>query len=118
MRALDKTRKIIAQWPETKEKISHGAPTWWGGRKTFATWADNHHGSGHVALWIKSTEEARGILMESDPDTFFKPPYVGPSGWLGMIVDGRTDWAKAEHLLLEGYCMVAPKRALKLIGRA
>ena len=56
---LPKIRKIIDQWPETKEKISHGAPTWWGGKKTFATLHDSHHGDGRLALWIKSTADAQ-----------------------------------------------------------
>ena len=116
MNALDRTRKIIAQWPETDERISHGSPTWWGGKKTFANWADHHHGSGHVALWIKSTEEIRGILIDSNPDTFYSPPYKGPSGWLAVVIDKDTDWAQVEDLLLTGYKMVAPKRALKQLS--
>ena len=50
---LARLREIIAAWPETREKLSHGAPTWWGGRKTFASFADNHHGDGRVAVWVK-----------------------------------------------------------------
>jgi hypothetical protein len=113
--ALARVRKIIGAWPETREKISHGSPTWWGGRKTFATWADDHHGDGRVALWIKSTSDAREALLEMDGETFFVPPYVGPSGWLGMRVDRRPDWGVVEDLLLQGYRMVAPRRALRAL---
>ena len=112
-RELARLRKIIGAWPETSEKLSHGAPTWWGGKKTFATIHDNHHGDGRLALWIKSTSDAQEDLVAMDPETFYIPPYVGPSGWIGMRLDRRPDWDTVEELLLEGYRMVAPKRALK-----
>ena len=110
---LARVRDIIGQWPETSEKLSHGAPTWWGGRKTFATIHDDHHGDGRLALWIKSTHEAQQDLVAMDPKTFFVPAYVGPSGWVGMRLDRRPNWEMLEALLLEGYRSVAPKRALK-----
>ena len=53
--ALARVRAIIAAWPETREKISHGSPTWWGGRKTFASFHDDHHGDGRLAVWVKSS---------------------------------------------------------------
>ncbi len=110
---LLRVRKIIEAWPETSEKISHGAPTWWGGRKTFATLHDDHHGDGRLAVWIKSTAETQADLVALDPETFFVPPYMGPSGWIGVRLDRGADWGMVESLLLEGYRMVAPKRALK-----
>ena len=111
--ALAKVRKIIRIWPETEERISHGSPTFWGGKKTFASFHDNHHGDGRVAVWCKSSFELRGDLVDSDSDVFFVPPYVGPSGWLGIRLEGEVDWAVVEELLFEGYRMVAPKRALR-----
>jgi hypothetical protein len=110
---LTRVRDIIEQWPETSEKLSHGAPTWWGGRKTFATLHEDHHGDGRLALWIKSTHEAQEDLVAMDSKTFFVPAYVGPSGWVGMRLDRRPNWGMVESLLLEGYRSVAPKRALK-----
>ena len=115
---LERLRAIIEAWPETHEKLSHGAPTWWGGRKTFATLHDDHHGDGRLALWIKSTHEAQQDLVALDPKTFFVPPYVGPSGWVGMRLDKRPKWSLVEELLLEGYRSVAPKRALKQLDEA
>ena len=84
---LPKVRKIVGQWPETKETVSHGAPTFWGGRKTFASLMDNHHGDGRLALWIKSTKDAQDDLVGANPDLFYVPPYVGPSGWIGLRLD-------------------------------
>ena len=109
---IDRLRKIIAAWPETDERISHGSPTFWGGKKTFASFHDNHHGDGRVAAWIKSDSDTQEGLVEANPDLFFIPPYVGPSGWLGVRLDGDVDWDIVEGLLEDGYRKVAPKRAL------
>ena len=103
---LDRVRRIIRAWPETDERISHGSPTFWGGKKTFASFHDNHHGDERLALWIKS---------KADPDRFFVPPYVGPSGWIGARLDRKPDWALIATLLEAGYRSVAPKRALKAL---
>jgi hypothetical protein len=113
---LGRVRKIIEQWPETDERVSHGSPTWWGGKKTFASFHDNHHGDGRVAIWVKGTFELQGDLVDTDPDSFFVPPYVGPSGWFGIRLDVDVDWGTVEDLLEEGYRSVAPKRALALLG--
>jgi hypothetical protein len=109
---IAKLRKIVAKWPQTDERLSHGSPTFWGGKKTFASFHDNHHGDGRVAIWCKSSFDARDDLVEGRPDVFFVPPYVGPSGWLGIRVDGDVDWGLVEGLLEDAYRLVAPKRAL------
>lgn len=84
---LSKLREIIFAFPETKEKISHGSATFWGGRKTFASFHDNHHGDGRVALWLKLPPGGQEELVEAQPERFFVPPYVGPSGWVGVRLD-------------------------------
>lgn len=109
---LARVRKIIAAWPETDERLSHGAPTWWGGRKTFAMFLVDHHGDGRVALWCKAPPGAQEALVAADPERYFVPPYVGPSGWVGIRLDRKPDWKVVAGLLEEGYRMVAPKRAL------
>jgi hypothetical protein len=118
---IDRLREIIAAWPETDERLSHGAPTFWGGKKTFASFHDNHHGDGRIAVWIKSDADTQEGLVEANPSLFFIPPYVGPSGWLGVRLDGhgrgdsqdRVDWDVVAGLLEDGYRAVAPKRALR-----
>ena len=112
---LGRLREIIAAWPETDERISHGSPTWWGGKKTFASFHDNHHGDGRVAVWLKSSFEMQSDLVENNPDAFFVPPYVGPRGWVGIRLDREVDWAMVTALLEAGYRMVAPKRAIELL---
>ena len=109
---LAKLRKIVAAWPQTDERISHGSPTFWGGKKTFCSFHDNHHGDGRVAIWCKASFEMQADLVENAPDVFFVPPYVGPSGWVGIRVDRDVDWGVVENVLEEGYRLVAPKRAI------
>jgi hypothetical protein len=109
---LARLRAIVAALPETSERISHGAPTFWGGKKTFASFHVNHHGDGRVALWCKAAPGAQEALVDADPARFFVPPYVGPSGWLGVRLDRDVDWGFVAGLLEEGWRMVAPKRAV------
>jgi hypothetical protein len=115
---LERLREIVGAWPETSEKISHGSPTWWGGRKTFASFHVDHHGDGRVAVWCKSSFDTQEILVEAEPDVFFVPPYIGPSGWLGIRLDRDANWGVVEQLSEEGYRMVAPRRALRKLAES
>ena len=115
---LERLRKIIFAWPETAERISHGSPTFWGGKKTFASFHVNHHGDGRVAVWLKAPPGAQEQLVESDPEIYFVPPYMGPSGWLGVRLDRKIDWGTLASLLEEGYRLVAPKRAIKQLDES
>ncbi len=109
---LDRLRKIIGAWPETDERLSHGAPTFWGGKRTFASFHVDHHGDGRVAVWCKALAEFQQDLVDTDPEIFFVPPYVGPSGWVGIRLDRDVDWELVAEVLEEGYRLVAPRRAL------
>lgn len=114
---LERLREIIGALPETSEKISHGSPTFWGGKKTFCSFHLNHHGDGRIAAWVKAPPGAQAALVEAAPDRFFVPPYVGPSGWVGVRLEGVVDWEEVRELLVQGYRTVAPRRALaKLDG--
>lgn len=114
---LDRLRRIVLRWPETSERLSHGAPTFWGGRKTFASFHVDHHGDGRVAVWCKAPDGLQQELVRAEPGLFFVPPYVGPSGWLGIRLDGDVDWELVADLLERGYRMVAPKRAIDVLDR-
>lgn len=109
---LERLRSIIEAWPETLEKLSHGSPTWWGGKKTFACFHNGSYDEGRRAVWIKAPDGAQQDLIAADPDRFYRPKYLGPSGWVALRLEGAVDWAEVEFLLLQGYRMVAPKRAL------
>jgi len=109
-RALAKLRKLCLALPSAKETISHGAPTFWSPKRTFAVFADGatHHGRGRHATWLKAAPGRQDRMVRTSPDRFFVPPYVGVSGWLGVWLDDVCDWdelaeiLKAAHELAQG----------------
>ena len=109
---LARFRKTCLALPGAHEKLAWGAPTFRVKNKLFAHYRNNHHGDGRVAAWLKSVPDQQMDLVESDPDRFFVPPYVGPSGWIGVRLDKRADWAVVSDLVEEAYRMTAPKRLL------
>jgi len=88
---LARVRRICASIPGTVEKLSHGSPTFFTPKRVFASFVDNHHGDGHVAVWIPAAEGVQAALIEEDPETYFRPPYVGPSGWVGVELSRVSD---------------------------
>jgi predicted DNA-binding protein (MmcQ/YjbR family) len=111
---LERLRRICLALPGAWEKTSHGEPTFWVAKKMFAMFAnaENHHGAGRHAVWCKSTPMTQSLLVGRTPDRCFVPPYVGPSGWVGIYLDRSPDWADVTERLRDAYRLVAPKRAL------
>ena len=109
---LEKVRTICLALPEAHEVETWGEPTFRVRNKLFAMYAapNNHHGGGRPALWIKSTHVNQDLLIQSDSDRFFSPPYVGPSGWVAMYVDKKPDWKVLSEIVHDGYCLTAPKK--------
>src|SRR5579862_6993901 len=82
-RLLERIRKVCLALPEAVEKVSHGEPTWFAGKgKVFAMFDNHHHDSPHVSVWLPQPLGAQESLLAADPERFFRPPYVGPSGWV------------------------------------
>ncbi len=110
-------REVCLSLPETEEFLSHGAPNF---RvvdgKTFATYAINHHGDGHLALWLRAPAGAQALYTQGDPEHYYVPPYVGPSGWLGVDLDKGLSWLTIADLVREAYVTVAPKRLTTSLG--
>jgi hypothetical protein len=80
-RALARVRKLCLALPEATERLSHGAPTFFvRGKKAFLMVLDDHHGDGRLAIWCAAPEGLQRALVESDPERFFVPPYVGHRG--------------------------------------
>lgn len=104
-------RAICLALPEAVEKTSHGEPTWFAGKgRVFAMLDDHHHGAKHLSVWLPAGLGAQESLIESDPERFFRPPYVGGSGWVGVVLDENPDWAVVAWLVEQGYRQVATKR--------
>jgi hypothetical protein len=109
--ALDHLRALCLALPGVTERLSHGEPTWFvGGKKTFVMFA-NHHHDDRLAFWCAAPEGAQQLLIASDSETFFRPPYVGVRGWVGVRLDvPDVDWAEIADLVADAYRQVAPKR--------
>jgi hypothetical protein len=97
---------------EVSERISHGAPSWFVRGKTgFVTlWANGHHGDDFPHLWCAGLTGAQDELTRSAPERFFRPPYVGHRGWIGVRLDGDVDWEELAELCQDAYRAVAPAR--------
>jgi hypothetical protein len=109
---LARVRRICLAIPGTIEKISHGSPTFFTPQRVFAMFADNHHGDGHVAVWVPAGPDVQGTLIAEAPDTYFRPPYVGPAGWVGVELS-RVDDDQLGALVREAFRLMAAKnRAL------
>lgn len=108
---LDRVRRICATMPSVSEKLSHGTPAFFveKDKDVFAMFADNHHEDGRLALWVPVPEGLQPLLIEDALATYFKPPYVGSSGWVGINLDQIRDDALRIHLR-EAWDLVAPKR--------
>ena len=97
-------RKMALALPEAVEQETWGTPTFRIRTKIFAMFAEEQRD-----VWVKSTHDEQRALTQMDPDTFFVPPYVGPSGWIGVHV--RTvDRDEMRELLTEAWRLTAPKR--------
>ena len=109
---IDKVRKLCLTLPEAWEKISHGEPTFWVGKRMFATFANatTHHGAGRHAVWCKATHATQDLLVRRSPDRYFVPPYVGPSGWVGIYLDRQPDWSEVADRLEHAHQLAAPPR--------
>ena len=111
---LERLRTLCLALPEAHEVEAWGAPTFRVRNKLFAMYADpgTHHGKGIAGVWVKATHVNQDLMMRADPDRFFVPPYVGPSGWIGIWLDPAPDWNVVAELLRDGYCLTAPKKLL------
>lgn len=97
-----KLQKICLALPEAAEVNFGGhenSPTFRVRDKIFAMYQNDHHGDGKVAVWCKAPPGAQEVIVASDPDRFFKPPYVGPKGWIGARLDRPVDWDQLDDLI-------------------
>ena len=114
---LARVRALALALPGADEKLSHGAPGFFvTGGKFFAYWRDDHHADGITAVLVKAsgTDEADD-LIDRDPDVYYRPAYLGPSGWIGIRLDtGDVDWDHIDGWLTRSWRASAPKRLAAL----
>ncbi|MEL7156192.1 MAG: MmcQ/YjbR family DNA-binding protein [Actinomycetota bacterium] len=115
-KALERLRALALALPETNERLSHGAPTFFiRDKKTFVMFLDNHHDDGRLALWAAAPAGVQEQLVDTEPDRFFRPPYVGHRGWIGIRLDRQVDWDEIDEVVRDAYRCVAPKKLIALI---
>jgi hypothetical protein len=102
---LARVRELCHQLPDVTERPSHGSQTFFVGKRTFAYFLDNHHGDGRLALWCAAPDGAQAMLVDSDPDGFFLPPYVAHMGWIGVRLDRELPWNQIAMVLEAGHQM-------------
>lgn len=116
--AVDRLRALCLALPETTERLSHGEPTWFvRDKKTFVMLADHHHDD-RFGFWCAAPPGVQAELLETEPERFFRPPYVGHRGWLGVYLDVTVDWDEIAAIVREAYCCVAPKRLATAVTSA
>jgi len=97
--------------PGVWEKISHGEPTWFVGKNVFAMFSNNHHHDGHIAVTIPAAIGIQEMLVKKSPKKFYRPPYVGVRGWVGIELSRVSDRELNLHLR-EAWRLMAPKKLL------
>jgi len=112
---LTRLRELCLALPEVSERLSHSEPTWFvRGRTTFVMFADHHHDD-RTAFWCAAAAGTQEALVGERPDRFFRPPYVGHRGWLGVYLDTEQDWAELAELVTDAYRAVAPKKLVAVL---
>ncbi len=111
-----RVRAICLSLPSATERLSHGAPAFFVERQFVMLWPSGHHDNRFAHLWCAAPPGAQESFVATAPNRFFRPPYVGSRGWLGVRLDGRVDWDEIQILCEEAYRVVAPKKLAALLG--
>jgi hypothetical protein len=113
--ALANVRSACLALPETSERLSHGGPAFFiRDKKCFVMFLNDHHEDGRLAIWCAAPDGVQAEMVETDPERFFRPPYVGHLGWLGVLLPGIDD-AELTAICREAFVAVAPKALAKLL---
>lgn len=109
---LEALRRICLSLPGTTERLSHGEPTWFiRDKKAFVMFADHHHND-RLAFWCAAPQGVQESFVSAEPAAFFRPPYVGHRGWLGVYLDVPVDWDRMDDIVEQAYRTIAPKELI------
>jgi hypothetical protein len=113
-RVTGRVRSICGGFPEVTERLSHGSVTFFvRGKRVVCYLTDDHHGDGRLALTYPAPEGVQEEVVRTEPERFFRPPYVGHRGWVGLRLDIDPDWDEVADVLDEAYRRVAPKTLIR-----
>ena len=111
---IERVRRVCISLPETTEKLSHGEPTFFVRKKVYAMLSNNHHNDGHVAVTIPAAIGIQEALIAANPAKFYRPPYVGVRGWVGIELKQVSDEELTPHLR-EAWRLIAPEKLRVLL---
>jgi hypothetical protein len=114
-RYLTQVRAICLALPRTTERSSHGRPAFFAGPRCFVMFMADHHGDGRLALWCAAPDGAQAELVRLEPDRFFRPPYVGHRGWIGVLLPA-VEPAELRAICREAYTCTATATALRQLA--
>jgi hypothetical protein len=116
-RPIIRLRKLCLALPEAHEVEAWGHPTFRVRNKIFATYSDGtaHDGNGRVSICVKAAPGDQEMMINAAPGCFFRPPYVGHKGWVGIWLDEEADWENVAEFLRDSYKLIAPKRLCVLL---
>lgn len=115
---LSRVRDAALALPETEERPSHGQPTFFVAGRQFAQFRHDHHGDGRTVVCVKtSAPEEQAMLMEAAPDTYSRPAYLAPAGWVAVNLADGADWSLVEDRIARSWELAAPRRLLEAGGR-
>jgi hypothetical protein len=114
----DRVRAICLSFPEATEKLSHGAPAFFVKKQFVMLWAAGHHDNQFPHLWCAAPVGVQAELVDTEPERFFRPPYVGARGWLGVRLDRSVDWDEIGAVCEDAYRTVAPATLIAALDSA
>ena len=106
---LTRLGELCLALPEATEPLSHGEPTWFVDKKVFAMFSNNHHQDGHIAVVVPAAIGVQEMLIKKSPTKFYRPPYVGVRGWIGIEVNRVGDKELSAHIE-EAWRLIAPRK--------
>jgi hypothetical protein len=110
-------RGLLFAFPDVEEFESHGSPNFRARKgRVFAIFSVNHHGDGHVALWLNTPAMEQSRLLGSSPH-IYKPPYVGPSGWVAVELNRGISWRRVSELAHMAYLNASPAKLAALVTK-
>lgn len=113
---VERLRRICLALPDAVERVSHGSPGFFvRGTKQFVAVDDHHHGADRLAFWCAAGPGVQEELVAENPEQYFRPPYVGHRGWLGVRIDLKPDWVEIAEIVRDAYRCVAPKALVSLL---
>ena len=110
--ALALLRELCLALPGVTERLSHGSPAFFADPRCFAMFLDDHHGDGRLAVWCAAPDGVQAEMVRLEPDRFFRPPYVGHRGWLGLRLD-TLDGDELAAVVVDAYRSTASARGLR-----